>query len=47
MGLEMHEALSELNNQYHWNFRIRVGITTGRLVTGVIGKYNFEYVLRF
>jgi class 3 adenylate cyclase len=45
MALDMFDAIERLNQQNHSNFKIRVGIHTGPVVAGVIGKNKFNYDL--
>lgn len=43
MALEMVPALEELNKQWGEQVQIRIGINTGPVVAGVIGKSKFVY----
>ncbi len=45
MAIDMADAISRLNKQNGSNIRIRVGIHTGPVVAGVIGKNKFNYDL--
>ncbi len=45
MALAMFDAIEELNKKNRSNFKIRVGIHTGPVVAGVIGKNKFNYDL--
>lgn len=45
MALDMFEAIERINQQNNSNFHIRVGIHTGSVVAGVIGKNKFNYDL--
>ncbi len=45
MALDMFDAIAEINLKAHTDFRIRVGIHTGPVVAGVIGKNKFNYDL--
>jgi len=45
MGMEMLQVIEVLNEQSHDNFKIRVGIHTGPVIAGVIGKNKFNYDL--
>ncbi|WP_217884320.1 adenylate/guanylate cyclase domain-containing protein [Thioflexithrix psekupsensis] len=45
MALDMFTAIEELNHKNRSNFKIRVGIHTGPVVAGVIGKNKFNYDL--
>lgn len=45
MALDMFDAIAEINQKAHTDFRIRVGIHTGPVVAGVIGKNKFNYDL--
>ena len=45
MAIDMFDAIERLNRQHGENFEIRVGIHTGPVVAGVIGKNKFNYDL--
>lgn len=45
MALDMLEAITDLNRKTKATFRIRIGIHTGPVVAGVIGKNKFNYDL--
>jgi class 3 adenylate cyclase len=45
MAIDMLAEILHLNQQNHSNFKIRVGIHTGPVVAGVIGKNKFNYDL--
>jgi class 3 adenylate cyclase/signal transduction histidine kinase len=45
MALDMLREIDRLNETYQANFKIRVGIHTGPVVAGVIGKNKFNYDL--
>jgi adenylate cyclase len=45
MGLDMMEALDHFNEQNGYNLKVRIGIGTGAVVAGVIGKRKFFYDL--
>ncbi len=45
MALKMQEAITQLNQEMNSNFQIRIGINTGPVVAGVIGKKKFSYDL--
>jgi adenylate cyclase len=45
MAIDMADAIHRLNQQNGSNIRIRVGIHTGPVVAGVIGKNKFNYDL--
>ncbi|QGX03634.1 adenylate/guanylate cyclase domain-containing protein [Beggiatoa leptomitoformis] len=45
MALEMVEAIQALNYRNHSCFQLRIGIHTGPVVAGVIGKNKFNYDL--
>jgi len=45
MALDMIEAMEQFNEQRHYNLQIRIGIGTGAVVAGVIGKRKFLYDL--
>lgn len=45
MALDMQAAINEFNQERNLNFHIRVGISTGPVVAGVIGLKKFAYDL--
>jgi adenylate cyclase len=45
MALDMVEAMERFNEQGRYNLKIRIGISTGAVVAGVIGKRKFLYDL--
>ncbi len=45
MALKMQEAMAELNQDMNTNFQIRIGVNSGPVVAGVIGKKKFSYDL--
>jgi adenylate cyclase len=45
MALGMQQELEIFNQQYHANLKIRIGINTGSVIAGVIGKKKFIYDL--
>jgi adenylate cyclase len=45
MGLDMNQAISEVNELWHHNLSIRIGIDCGAVVAGVIGENKFIYDL--
>ncbi len=45
LALEMQTVLTEFNQKYHQNLRVRIGINTGPVVAGVIGAKKFIYDL--
>lgn len=45
MAIEMLDEIDWLNERNHEDFKIRVGIHTGPIVAGVIGKNKFNYDL--
>ncbi|OCQ91722.1 adenylate cyclase [Oscillatoriales cyanobacterium USR001] len=45
MGLDMQQTLVEFNQKKGQNFQIRIGISTGLVVAGVIGWKKFAYDL--
>lgn len=45
MALDMQKTLARFNSKYDQNFRIRIGISTGLVVAGVIGFKKFAYDL--
>ncbi|MBM9502532.1 GAF domain-containing protein [Leptospira sp. 201903071] len=44
-GIAMIEGLKNLQESWKYEFNIRIGIHTGDVVAGVIGKYKFVYDL--
>lgn len=44
-AFEMIKSLKEFNNEFGTNFDIRIGINSGSVVAGVIGKNKFTYDL--
>jgi class 3 adenylate cyclase len=45
MALDMQLALAQFNKENNQNYRIRIGISTGPVVAGVIGLKKFAYDL--
>jgi adenylate cyclase len=45
LALEMTRELEQFNEQYDTSLRIRIGISTGPVVAGVIGRKRFSYDL--
>jgi adenylate cyclase len=45
LALDMDREIDRLNGAYNTSFRIRIGISNGPLVAGVIGRKNFSYDL--
>jgi class 3 adenylate cyclase len=45
MALDMIEAMESFNEQGHHQLQVRIGIDTGAVVAGVIGKRKFLYDL--
>ncbi len=45
LALEMLEEIERLNQQYNTSIRLRIGIGTGPVVAGVIGRKRFAYDL--
>ena len=45
LALEMIQAISELNLETHTDRAIRIGINTGPVVAGIIGRKKFSYDL--
>lgn len=43
LALEMRSEIERLNRAYETSIQIRIGISTGTLVAGVIGKNKFAY----
>ena len=45
MALDMIEVMERFNEQNHYNLRVRIGMSSGAAVAGVIGKRKFFYDL--
>ena len=45
MAIDMIDAIERLNSQNNTHYQIRIGIHTGPVVAGIIGKYKFNYDL--
>ncbi len=45
LALEMQAALARFNQQYNMSLRLRVGMSTGPLVSGIIGRTKFAFDL--
>jgi class 3 adenylate cyclase len=45
LALNMQEEIERLNQQYNTSVRLRIGICTGPVVAGVIGRRRFAYDL--
>lgn len=45
MALEMRDKLLELNEIYQLDIAVRIGIATGEVIAGIIGKRKFSYDL--
>ncbi len=45
LALDMQEEITRFNGRYESSIRIRIGINTGPLVAGVIGRKKFAYDL--
>lgn len=45
IAIDMLDAIGRLNNQNHSDLSIRIGIHTGPVVAGIIGKNKFNYDL--
>src|SRR4029077_14795256 len=45
LALNMQEEMERLNQQYETSIRLRIGICTGPVVAGVIGRGRFAYDL--
>ncbi|MEA5577676.1 adenylate/guanylate cyclase domain-containing protein [Anabaena sp. UHCC 0451] len=45
MALDMQQAVNQFNQEQNQSFRIRIGISTGPVVAGVIGLKKFAYDL--
>ena len=44
-ALELRETVAQFNRQYNTSIRLRIGIATGPVVAGVIGRKKFQYDL--
>jgi adenylate cyclase len=45
LALDMQDEIARLNQQYETSIRLRIGICTGPVVAGVIGRSRFAYDL--
>lgn len=45
MALNMIKGIASFNEEYQYNLNLRIGISTGAVVAGVIGKQKFLYDL--
>lgn len=45
LALSMQEEIGRLNQQYRTSIRLRIGVSTGPVVAGVIGRGRFAYDL--
>jgi adenylate cyclase len=45
MALDMMDALDAFNQRNHYTLEMRIGISSGAVVAGVIGKHKFIYDL--
>jgi adenylate cyclase len=45
MALDMMDALDAFNKRNHYSLKMRIGINSGAVVAGVIGKHKFIYDL--
>jgi len=45
MALEMRDKLLELNQTFQLDIAVRIGIATGEVIAGIIGKRKFSYDL--
>jgi len=45
LAINLREEIERLNHQYDTSIRLRIGISTGPVVAGVIGRKNFAYDL--
>jgi class 3 adenylate cyclase len=43
MALDMNEAMDLFNQESHYQLKVRIGIDSGEVVAGVIGKRKFLY----
>jgi class 3 adenylate cyclase len=45
LALNLQEEIERLNQEYHTSVRLRIGICTGPVIAGVIGRRRFAYDL--
>lgn len=45
MALEMRDKVFELNKLFNFDISIRIGVSTGEVIAGIIGKRKFAYDL--
>lgn len=45
MALDMQSEIDRINNQNKTSLNIRIGINTGQVIAGIIGKFKFSYDL--
>ena len=45
LAIHLREEIEQFNRQYNTSFRIRIGICTGAVVAGVIGRTRFAFDL--
>lgn len=45
LALDLREAIERLNHDYNTSIRVRIGICTGPIVAGIIGRKKFAYDL--
>jgi adenylate cyclase len=45
LALRMQAAMPEINSELGLDFRLRIGLNTGRLVAGIVGTSRFSYDL--
>ncbi|HTL18391.1 MAG TPA: adenylate/guanylate cyclase domain-containing protein [Patescibacteria group bacterium] len=43
LALDMQEAIADLNQQYGTSIQVRIGVCTGNVIAGVIGRKRFAY----
>ncbi|MEY2480154.1 MAG: adenylate cyclase [Verrucomicrobiota bacterium] len=43
LAIHMHEEITRFNHEYDTSLRLRIGISTGPVVAGVIGRKKFAY----
>ena len=43
MALDMNDAMERFNEESHYKLKVRIGIDSGAVVAGVIGKRKFLY----
>jgi adenylate cyclase len=43
LAIDLQAEIEELNEEYGTTMRVRIGISTGRVIAGVIGRKKFAY----